>query len=354
MLTEYRPQDLLEDYPLKPHELLRDNSSRVFDRLKRLKAEAGTPVWLMADDDSVSVTTLEKLIGAGKEEIERMTVLLPPSAGGLDANGMMDATSTTANDVADEWYADATRTQHRRIRVWRTDDKFAEKIDGMRWICTIAFAPPEDDEDAEGKSWYWYERPQGGDSEGSRANKKPVLWCVHTDDVIRNTSAIVGRLLTPELQSLFILAAKCHDLGKRRKLFQTVLGNSKYPEIELAKSGKKGGRIEERYRHEFGSLLDIQAEPEFMALTDDDLKAFVLHVIAAHHGRGRPHFPANEAFDPEPNGRDAEKVACGVPQRFARLQRKYGRWGLAYLESLLRAADYAASAKPSKFVEETP
>jgi CRISPR-associated endonuclease/helicase Cas3 len=34
------------------------------------------------------------------------------------------------------------------------------------------------------------------------------------------------------------------------------------------------------------------------------------------------------------------------------LQRKFGRWGLAYLESLLRAADYAASAKPSEFVED--
>ena len=35
------------------------------------------------------------------------------------------------------------------------------------------------------------------------------------------------------------------------------------------------------------------------------------------------------------------------------LQRKYGRWGLAYLESLLRAADWAASAEPSAFVTET-
>ena len=41
-----------------------------------------------------------------------------------------------------------------------------------------------------------------------------------------------------------------------------------------------------------------------------------------------------------------------IPRRFARLQRTYGRWGLAYLESLLRAADYAASAHPSQTVED--
>jgi len=35
-----------------------------------------------------------------------------------------------------------------------------------------------------------------------------------------------------------------------------------------------------------------------------------------------------------------------------KLQRKYGLWGLAYLESLLRAADWAASANPSEYVED--
>ena len=51
--------------------------------------------------------------------------------------------------------------------------------------------------------------------------------------------------------------------------------------------------------------------------------------------------------DPEPKGRNVDDIAAEVPRRFARLQRKFGRWGLAYLESLLRAADYAASANPS-------
>lgn len=353
LLTQYPPQDLLEDYPLKPHELLRDNSGRVFDRLKKLKADAGTPVWVVDDDDSVRVTTLGELIDAGKEAIERRTVLLPPGAGGL-ANGMLDATSTSADDVADRWFADELRTRHRRIRVW-DDDTVPSGMRRIRKAIDIKPDAEEAEEEETGtRFWYWFELSSGGDGDGSKNTTGAVLWQVHTDDVVKNTAAIVEKLGLGDLVKAFEIAAKCHDLGKRRKVFQTVLGNRAYPAVTLAKSGQKGGRIAETYRHEFGSLIDTanpDLAPGFAGLSED-LKAFVLHVIATHHGRGRPHFPEPEAFDPERPDADAKTVAREVPRRFAQLQRKYGRWGLAYLESLLRAADYAASAKPSAFVTE--
>ena len=59
----------------------------------------------------------------------------------------------------------------------------------------------------------------------------------------------------------------------------------------------------------------------------------MLHLIATHHGYGRPHFPTDKAFDPKASEDDTAEIAAEVPRRFARLQRKYGRWGLAYLES---------------------
>lgn len=346
--------DLLEDYPLKPHELLRDNSSRVFDRLKKLKAPTDTQVWIVSEDDTVEVTTLAELTAAGKERIERKTVLLPPLAGGLN-NGMLTDNPAPANDVADELFDENRKL--RRLRVWDDDKDYEDKTEDMRMVRRIDLPASGEGEDVEGRSWHWFELPKDGDTDGSKSNKKPVLWCVHTEDVTKNATAYIAKLPLPqELKDAILLAAKWHDLGKRRKLFQTILGNFKYPASLLAKSGKRGGRIAEVYRHEFGSLIDVLDEKQSyyheLCKLPADMRDVVLHLIAVHHGYGRPHFPADRAFDPEPKGQKVDEIAAAVTQRFARLQRRYGRWGLAYLESLLRAADYAASAKPSTFVED--
>ncbi|MFN0198915.1 MAG: type I-U CRISPR-associated helicase/endonuclease Cas3, partial [Planctomycetaceae bacterium] len=352
LLKTYKPKDLLADYPLKPHELLRDNSSRVFDRLKKFKADPQTPVWLVSKDESVEATTLGKIVDYGKETLFSKTVLLPPAAGGL-ADGVLSSDSTTANDVADEWYADKEHRQKRRIRLWEKEPV----PDGMRLIRSSIDTRPDSDDLEEEESvqrfWNWYELRRSGDSDGSKSSSKPVRWQVHIDDVFRNCSNIVRKLLLPEeFQSAIRLAAKFHDHGKQRKVFQTVLGNFNYPKLILAKSGKRGNRIVEKYRHEFGSLIDLVKanDAEFQQL-NSEMHDLVLHLIAAHHGRGRPHFPGDEAYDPDAGEADAKLIAAEVPRRFARLQRKYGRWGLAYLESLLRAADYAAGAEPSSFVE---
>ena len=97
-----------------------------------------------------------------------------------------------------------------------------------------------------------------------------------------------------------------------------------------------------KFRHEFGSLLDVVNLSEFRELKTE-VQDLVLHLIATHHGRARPHFPSEEAYDYNYSEDAAAEITREVPRRFARLQRKYGRWGLAYLESLVRAADALAS-----------
>lgn len=344
----YKPENLLEDYPLKPHELLRDRSDRVFKQLQKIaKRMPDAPVWVVDEDDAVQATTLGSL--TKKEQIEQCAVLLPPDAGGL-GSGFLNGDAPSANDVADEWRD--SEGNPRRMRVW--DD--SPPPGGMRMIRGIDVQPyaeeSEEGSETTRRYWRWYELPRIGDSDGSRAAIKPVALDVHTCDVTGNAKRIVERLGLPgDIANAIVVAARFHDLGKRRLRFQRVLGNPS-TDILLAKSGRNGqaSRIRDDYRHEFGSLLDAEMEPEFAKLTDE-MKDVVRHLIASHHGRARPHFPGHEAFDPEPNGRDVEAVSAEVPRRFGRLQRKYGRWGLAYLESLLRASDYAASANPSAFVE---
>ena len=365
LLKQNPPEDLLEDYPLKPHEWLRDRSDRAHKRLSKLaQRHPHELVWLLADDGSIETLTpdkkpltLEKLVNGNKERIEHGTILLPPAAGGL-SKGLLDGDSDTADDVADEWRAADGMPQ--RIRVWDDDRQLLEKINGMRLLRTIDTCSgtddePEDDEAASHRYWHWYELPKSADNDGSKTATKRVLWQVHTDDVVRNATRIVKHLpLSDELRKAVVVAARFHDYGKRRPLFQRILGNPDCNTL-LAKSGRKRQpySLNKDFRHEFASLLDVQKEevqndPEFNTL-NQEMKNLVVHLIATHHGRGRPHFPPEEAYDPEATDEMNSIVAAQVPQHFARLQRKFGRWGLAYLESLLRAADYAASANPSAF-----
>jgi len=313
---------------------------------------------LLDDQGTVDVLTLSEIAEkARKDRIYHRTVLLPPSAGGLmiddgKSQGMLDGSAPhdpeneDSYDVADKWF-DEDGGPRRCRGIW--DEQEPPK--GMRLIRTIDTKPESDDEEEDGgrRFWHWYERPASADTEGSISAQFPVRWGPHTSQVAETAKRIVIALSLPqELQDAIVLAAKWHDLGKKRELWQRSIGNPK-PTDWYAKSGRGWTpRVITDYRHEFGSLLDAIAEQEFRALNDQsEPQDLVLHLIAAHHGRARPHFPPEEAFDPQPNGGDVDAIACQVPQRFARLQRKYGRWGLAYLESLLRAADWAASANPS-------
>lgn len=351
LLEANAPKDLLEDYPLKPHELLRDRSDRVFDCLKKLDVPVEMPLWIRDDDGKIEVKALGWLREQDRAVLNNCTILLPPSAGGL-ANGMLSSDSPSADDVADKWLDEVGKS--RRIRLW-DDDPVPDDYRLIRIIDTR----PNGDEDAENvevrRFWRWFELRAEGDSDGSKSNRKPVLYSVHVNDVVNRAKELVAALPLPDpLRQAIILAAKFHDLGKKRPLFQKILGNRDETRL-LAKSGKNTGHVPETYRHEFGSIVDVLAGHETDPIDlaefnnfDPQVQDLIHHLIAAHHGYARPHFPEEFVFDPVPKGQDVSQTAVAAVQRFARLQRTYGRWGLAYLESLLRAADWHASANPSK------
>ncbi len=344
LLEEYPPTELLLSYPLKHYELLTEPSYRAFKHLESLaKRNPESLAWLVDDDGEVTTLTLKDLADSDdKEQINGKTILLPPSVGGLTEQGLLNGTTATpATDVADN---------DDRVRLWADLNELTNEqeasIQKLHRCQTIAFQSAESEvlEAEASRVWHWFVRR----NEGDKTSTVPVTWRSHVDDVEREAEKILTNLkLDAKLEAAIKLAAKYHDHGKLRKQFQRVLGNMNYPETQLAKSGKKSRtRVEEIYRHEFGSLLDVQNETDFQAL-DDDQRELVLHLIASHHGRARPHFPAKEVFDPERPHDAVEAMGASIAQRFGRLQRRYGRWGLAYLESLLRAADWSASANPS-------
>lgn len=347
--TRYKPEDLLEDYPLKPHELLRDRSDRVFGHLKNLaEVHADHLVWLVVDGESVIVKSLGELAKGDKDVLNGRTVLLPPEVGGLVESGMLSGSAAFDEhrqyDVADRWNDE--NGNPRRLRVW--DDDSAAGGMPMRLVRTIDVQPDADEQDQDEEStsrryWHWYVRPRSADDDGSRTARRAQELVPHLQSAKRFAAALVGKLLGESNEARAVtLAAKWHDLGKRRSIWQRSIGN-RDPNLVLAKSGGKARPLEiTDYRHELGSLIDVSSDPEFRQLTLE-MQDLVLHLIAAHHGRARPYFPADEAFDPErPEERTAD-IVREVPRRFAELQRKYGRWGLAYLESLVRAADALAS-----------
>lgn len=352
----YNPQNLLEDYPLKPHELLRDTAGRVFKSLETIAARAanartaGHPelsVWLVEPDGQVRVRTLAEFVTetreSGVDSLANCSVLLPPSAGGLE-KGMLSGNAKFDEarhyDVADQWLDE--KNVRRRRRVW-DDDPIPQGMRLLRTIDTHADAEEDDERSGSRRCWLWCILPKSADDDGSRAAQSLQKLQPHLEEAERFATALAAKLLPdPDLAEAVAMAAKWHDLGKDRSMWQRSIGNFD-PNVVLAKSGNKMRPIEPtRYRHELGSLLDLAADAEFIGL-EQEMQDLVLHFIACHHGRARPHFPAEEIFDPEHLEKSCVKAALEVPRRYARLQRKYGRWGLAYVESLVRAADVLAS-----------
>jgi CRISPR-associated endonuclease/helicase Cas3 len=341
-------EELLDAFPLKPHELMRESAARVVEEVEKIAERApGAWLWRVDSDGSVDVTTAGDFVKGDKKKIARAvsdcTLLLPPLAGGLDKGflaGDVPFSDGVLYDVSEQWLDERGRPQRARCL---SDERPA----GMRLVRTLDLRTgqeEEEDEQQDGRYWRWYVRPRAADDDGSRSavGSQTLGW--HCEQAVAYAARLATSLGLGEVEAEALRAAAAwHDRGKDRELWQRSIGNLEYPDQVLAKSRDRGWMKQaSRYRHEFGSLLEMGQEVSDLAL----------HMVAAHHGRARPHFPDEEAFDPKYADAVAERAAGEVPARFIRLQRQYGRWGLAYLESLLRAVDAWASQQQEEIARE--
>jgi CRISPR-associated endonuclease/helicase Cas3 len=143
----------------------------------------------------------------------------------------------------------------------------------------------------------------------------------------------------PEPEETLALAARLHDEGKRSPRWQRAFNAPKggvYAKTEgPINQGLLGG-----YRHELGSLLQVERDARLESLTEQH-RDLVLHLITTHHGFARPVIGTSGCEDAPPSVLDEK--AAEIALRFARLQARWGPWGLAWWEALLRAADQLAS-----------
>ncbi len=196
-------------------------------------------------------------------------------------------------------------------------------------------------------------------------------------------------LPSPEL----IEAAHWHDVGKAHEVFQEML-TCKLPEGSTvrdagpyAKSVRatSGRSSRPHFRHELASALAV--------LQQDDTKDLVAYLVAAHHGKVRMSIRARPTEEPAPGLPPETPIALGVlegdtlpevdlgasqvsrPQeirlgrylslgggdgvrswreRTEALLERLGPFRLAYLEALVRVADWRASAPPEQAEGATP
>jgi CRISPR-associated endonuclease/helicase Cas3 len=170
------------------------------------------------------------------------------------------------------------------------------------------------------------------------------------------------------------IAGKFHDPGKADPRFQALLrGGNPWARGELlAKSeeipqgrlayarARKATGYPEGYRHELLSVRLAESGADALP-ADPQLRELVLHLIASHHGHCRPFAPV--VFDQNPtdvtlivdglrlsanSDTRLERLDSGVSERFWRLTRRYGWWGLAWLETILRLADHRQSEHEEK------
>ena len=198
---------------------------------------------------------------------------------------------------------------------------------------------------------------------------------VHNAAVGARAGTIAMALGLPDgLTATVVDAARWHDLGKSDVRFQIMLhGGDPYeaalaPE-HLAKSGMDpADRLAwRRAARRSGLPSGARHAAWSAALAEEYLRTrdtpyagdldLLLHLIASHHGHARPLLPPVVDGDPRPVEAvvDGEKVAVASertvsldhPARFARLNQRYGRWGLALLEAVVRCADMTVSGEGS-------
>ncbi|NDY96973.1 type I-U CRISPR-associated helicase/endonuclease Cas3 [Wenzhouxiangella limi] len=267
------------------------------------------------------------------------TVILPVAVGGLSPMGFLDGKSADkpVEDLADDdenvrFIESAAGLPDRPVPEWVAH--------AVVWRISLL----DGDED-EVSRWLVYARRRLGDlsldadSDLSRLARSVQGLDEHNERV-GQAARRLGKALGLDTQIIEALgtAAGLHDEGKARKVWQRAAGNTTERSIAKSRRGRFRPALLGGFRHEFGSLATADRQLPIDP-SDNSVRDLTLHLIAAHHGHARPGFPNQRQWDRELPDDQCRQLAIDTEERFIRLQEHYGPWVLAWLESLLKAAD---------------
>lgn len=332
-------EQTLDAFPALAEERLQEPSDQVLQNLKIVAEKlSGRPdrVVVVDTDRSVAIKRIEEL---SKEGIRNRMLLLPAHIGRVGRHGMFDP------EVADEATPDIATKNGQRIRLLYRQGSFDfigehfgatpagtsrsaitqfAKDNGFR-APVIIRNPDEEDE-----ILIYLNTP----SEARKRELREIALEEHQPQVASRAQDLAVRSgLGSDLAAQYHTAGLLHDDGKAHELWQRAMG-ARGPRAAAKTMAAANPALLNGYRHEFGSLLKASDE-------HDD---FVLHLIATHHAAGRPFFKERN-FDPWKSEEESADVARECEQRFARLQDRFGPWGLAYLEAIFKRADGQISAE---------
>ena len=350
--TEQDIEDVLNVHRVLPHEILRDYTNEVYSFLNKLDTKQ--KIIIISPDNNYTVKQISDI---NKEELIFATILLPSNIGGLDNTGLLSSKNKNyVTDIADH------KDYYKRIRLLikvqddqqyviqeignnntlniKLDDYLKDKslrlvyeLDDIKINNNIY-----DDEDENSNDIYYKLQYYTNKIENQYIFTKDESLQDHLHNTEQKAIEITNKLNLPDnIKQAIILSAKYHDIGKDTDIWQDCM-HVNPNDRPLAKTIYKrkplsmGG-----FRHEFASLVkslntEINNHPE---------KDLILHLISSHHGWSRPHF--NKNVTNYNKLKESKEQLTNTMIRYNKLQKRFGGYGLSYLESILRSADWIVS-----------
>lgn len=333
-----RVEEVFDKYRVLPHERLREPSYRVAEKLARIAANwkpsetadgegRDATILMIGTDGEVKFATLQTLAARAEDDpgaVAYRLLILPPECGAV-SRGMFQVEGDAGSDVS------RTRLIRRKCELSETLDVEPDPEYGKPIAVPAAF------ENESPARWLLYYPAL---SEGAGYVRTEVELEDHTNRVLKWARHFTTALQLDFLSSDFEDAAQQHDRGKDSNTWRLAMRVPRA--VALAKTKWQGNPALLRgFRHEFESMLRAIGASELAK-----------YLIAVHHGYGRPFFESKQLGNgselpfsggPRIGLKEREKAAREHTLRFGVLQKRFGPWGLAYLETVFKAADGRAS-----------